>query len=137
MKLNFLTLAVILVAATAFGVHAAHLVWTPWHVAGVAIAAPAFLLFVLARLQLGSAFSIEAKASKLVTTGLYARIRNPIYVFGAVMIAGAIIFAARPWWLLIFAVLFPLQVWRSGKEAKALEEKFGDEYREYKRKTWF
>ncbi len=134
MKLNMITLAVLLVWRLHSGRTRRILAWTPWHVAGVAIAAPAFLLFVLARLQLGSAFSIEAKASKLVTTGLYARIRNPIYVFGALMIAGAIIFAARPWWLFILAVLFPLQVWRSGKEAKALEEKFGDEYREYNAK---
>lgn len=137
MKLNLLTLAMILVAAIAFGAHAAHLAWRPWHIAGAAIAAPALLLLVLARLQLGSAFSVEAKASKLVTSGLYARIRNPIYVFGALMIVGAIVFAARPWWFLIFAVLFPLQVWRSGKEAKALDEKFGEEYRAYRRNTWF
>ncbi|MFZ0396112.1 MAG: isoprenylcysteine carboxylmethyltransferase family protein [Terracidiphilus sp.] len=137
MKLNMITLAVVVVGLIAFAAHATHLAWTPWHIAGVAIAAPAFLLFVLARLQLGSAFSVEAKASKLVTTGLYARIRNPIYVFGALMILGGIVFVGRPWWLFILAVLVPLQVWRSGKEAKALEEKFGEEYREYKQETWF
>lgn len=137
MKLNIITLAVVLVGLIVFGSHAAHLPWTPWHIAGVAIVAPAFLLFVLARMQLGSAFSVEAKASKLVTAGLYSRIRNPIYVFGALMILGIIVFAGQPWWLLAFAVLIPLQVWRSGKEAKVLEEKFGAEYREYKQKTWF
>jgi protein-S-isoprenylcysteine O-methyltransferase Ste14 len=137
MKLNMITLAVVLAAAIAFASHATHLAWTPWHIAGVAIVAPAFLLFVLARMQLGSAFSVEAKASKLVTTGLYSRIRNPIYVFGALMILGVIVFAARPWWLLVFAVLLPLQVWRSRKEGKVLEEKFGADYREYKQKTWF
>jgi protein-S-isoprenylcysteine O-methyltransferase Ste14 len=30
-----------------------------------------------------------------------------------------------------------LQIYRSGKEAKVLEEKFGAAYPEYKRKTWF
>jgi len=137
MKLNMITLAIVVAILIWYAAHATHLQWTPWHIAGAAIAAPAFLLFVLARLQLGSAFSLEAKASKLVTTGLYARIRNPIYVFGALMIVGVIVFVDRPLWLLLFAVLIPLQVWRSGQEAKALEEKFGAEYREYKRKTWF
>jgi len=136
-KLNLITLAVIVVALIAFASRAARLAWTPWHIAGVAIAAPAFLLFALARLQLGSAFSVEAKASKLVTTGLYSRIGNPIYVFGALMILGVMVFAGRPWWFLVFAVLLPLQIWRSRKEAKVLEEKFGAEYVEYKRKTWF
>jgi len=137
MKLNMITLAVVVAGLIAFGAHAAHLAWTPWHIAGVAIVAPAFLLFVLARLQLGSAFSVEAKASKLVTTGLYARIRNPIYVFGALMILGVIVFAHQLWWLCVLSVLIPLQTWRSRREAKVLEEKFGEEYREYKRKTWF
>lgn len=136
MKLNILTLAVMLVATIAFGTHAAHLAWTPWHIAGAAIAAPAFLMFVLARQQLGSAFSVEAKASTLVTTGLYARIRNPIYVFGSLIVLGIIVFAAQPWWLLAFLVLIPLQVYRSCIESRALEDKFGDEYREYKRRTW-
>jgi protein-S-isoprenylcysteine O-methyltransferase Ste14 len=42
----------------------------------------------------------------------------------------------RPWLLLIF-VLSPIQVWRSRAEAQVLEEKFGAEYLEYKKKTWF
>ncbi len=53
------------------------------------------------------------------------------------MIAGVIVFAGRPWRLLVFALLIPLQVKRSRKEAKVLEEKFGEEYRAYKRRTWF
>jgi protein-S-isoprenylcysteine O-methyltransferase Ste14 len=72
-----------------------------------------------------------------VTTGIYARIRNPIYVFGALMIGGVILWAHRPWWLLAFAVLIPLQIYRAGKEEQVLTEKFGDAYLEYKRKTWF
>lgn len=106
-------------------------------IAGLSIAIPSFLLFVLARIQLGSAFSVEAKASTLVTTGLYSRIRNPIYLFGALMLAGAIIWANRPWLLLFFLVLIPLQIYRSRKEEVVLLEKFGDAYLHYKRKTWF
>ena len=40
-------------------------------------------------------------------------------------------------WLLIIFVLVPIQVWRSRVEARVLEEKFGAEYLEYKKKTWF
>jgi protein-S-isoprenylcysteine O-methyltransferase Ste14 len=111
--------------------------WTPWQFVGVALAVPAVALFVLARIQLGRAFSVKAKASTLVTTGIYARIRNPIYVFGGLWTAGLLIFAHRPWWLLIFGVLIPLQRLRVRKEEQVLEAKFGDTYREYKRKTWF
>jgi protein-S-isoprenylcysteine O-methyltransferase Ste14 len=137
LKLNFTTLAIILVALILFATHATKLPWTPWRIAGVAIAAPALLMLVVARLQLGRAFSIEAKASTLVTTGIYSRIRNPIYVFGSVMILGIIVYSGQPWFLLVFAALIPLQVYRSRKESKVLEEKFGAAYVEYKRKTWF
>ena len=111
--------------------------WTPWQIAGVAIALPAFVFFAMARFTLGRAFSVRAKATTLVTSGIYARIRNPIYVFGGLMIAGAIIFMARPLFLLIFVLLIPLQIRRARNEARVLEEKFGDAYREYTRKTWF
>lgn len=137
MKLNIATLAVVIVAAVVLGIRAMQLPWTPERIAGVAIAAPSFLLLVLARLQLGRAFSVQAKASSLVTTGLYSRIRNPIYVFGGLMGAGVIIWLQKPWFLLCFVILIPMQVMRSRKESSVLEEKFGAAYQEYKQKTWF
>ena len=91
MKLNLVTLAVVIIGLSLFGMHAPHLPWTAWRIAGIAIAAPAFLLFVAARIKLGRAFSVQAKATTLVTTGVYSRIRNPIYFFGAVFILGIII----------------------------------------------
>jgi protein-S-isoprenylcysteine O-methyltransferase Ste14 len=139
MKLNLVTLAlvIILIIIALFGMHAAHLPWTAWRIAGIAIAAPAFLLFVAARIELGRAFSVQAKATMLVTTGVYSRIRNPIYVFGGLTILGIIIWAGRPWLLLFFAVLIPLEVVRSRKEERVLTEKFGAGYLDYKQKTWF
>lgn len=138
MKLNIGTLAI---AMLALGVllfrYAGLIVWTPWQIAGLAIAGPAFLLFVLARIQLGRAFSVRAQATTLVTTGIYARIRNPIYVFGTLVSAGIFIFVHRPWWLLIWVPLIPMQWHRARKEEQVLEAKFGDAYRDYKRKTWF
>ncbi|HYL63252.1 MAG TPA: methyltransferase, partial [Candidatus Methylomirabilis sp.] len=118
MKLNLVTLAVVIIGLSLYGIDAAHLPWTAWRIAGLAIAAPAFLLFVAARIELGGAFSLQAKATTLVTTGVYSRIRNPIYVFGAIFILGFIIWMGRPWLLLIFAVLIPLQVARSRKEER-------------------
>jgi protein-S-isoprenylcysteine O-methyltransferase Ste14 len=137
MKLNLITLAVAIIGLSYFGMHAAHLPWTAWRIAGIAIAAPAFLLFLAARIELGRAFSVQAKATTLVTTGLYSRIRNPIYFFGAILVLGFIIWLGRPWWLLIFVVIIPLQVVRSRKEEQVLTEKFGAAYLDYKQKTWF
>jgi protein-S-isoprenylcysteine O-methyltransferase Ste14 len=50
----------------------------------VSVAALCFPLWILARLELGSAFSLGAKANQLVTTGLYSRIRHPLYFFGTI-----------------------------------------------------
>lgn len=137
MKLNFATLALLAVFALLFAKYAWGMPWTSMRIAGLALTIPSFVLFALARLQLGEAFSVRAKATTLVTTGIYSRIRNPIYFFGALTIAGVILWAGRPWLLLCLAVLVPLQIYRSRKEARVLEEKFGPAYLEYKRKTWF
>lgn len=136
-RLNLATLAVTLVVVVLFAHFAWGQPWTPWRIAGMAILVPAFVLFVASRITLGRSFSVQAKAMALVTTGVYSRIRNPIYFFGALMLVGLLIWAHQPWWLLVLAVLVPMQVWRARKEERVLEEKFGDEYREYKRKTWF
>jgi protein-S-isoprenylcysteine O-methyltransferase Ste14 len=137
MKLNIVTLAIIVVAMPLLVLQFWGPPWTAMRIAGVAIGISCFLLLALARIQLGRAFSVKAKATTLVTTGLYSRIRNPIYIFGGLGIAGFMLWANQPWLLLIFVVLIPMQVWRSRVEARVLEEKFGAEYVEYKKKTWF
>ena len=136
LKLNMVTLALIVFVMPYAVLHFWGPPWTAPRIAGLAIAIPSFLLLALARLQLGRAFSVQAKATTLVTTGLYSRIRNPIYIFGGLGIAGFMLWANQPWLLIIF-VLVPIQVWRSRVEARVLEEKFGAEYLEYKKKTWF
>jgi protein-S-isoprenylcysteine O-methyltransferase Ste14 len=109
--------------------------WAHW--LGLAIAIPALVLLFVARFQLGGSFSVTPQARQLVTQGLYSKIRNPIYFLGEIMIAGFFIAIHRPWLLLLLAIVIPMQIVRAGKEAKVLEEKFGDEYRQYKQRTWF
>ncbi|HKN59602.1 MAG TPA: isoprenylcysteine carboxylmethyltransferase family protein [Candidatus Acidoferrales bacterium] len=104
---------------------------------GLALAAIAFILWIVARLQLGKSFSVQAKASELVTRGIYSKIRNPVYVFGTLFMFGMILWMGRPILLLVFLAIIPLQVIRAKKEAQVLEAKFGDAYREYRSKTWF
>lgn len=106
-------------------------------VIGALIAIPCAGLWLLARLQLGKSFSVTAQARQLVTTGLYAKIRNPIYFFGLCFITGIIVYLGAYWWLLAIPVLVALQFWRAGKESAVLEAKFGDEYRRYRQNTWF
>jgi protein-S-isoprenylcysteine O-methyltransferase Ste14 len=106
-------------------------------IAGAAIGLPSLALLILARIQLGESFSLWSMAQALVTSGLYSRIRNPIYVFAALMVAGIFLFADGPKLLWVLAGLVPLQIYRARGEEKVLAAKFGDEYRAYKARTWF
>jgi protein-S-isoprenylcysteine O-methyltransferase Ste14 len=92
---------------------------------------------ILSRYTLGPSFSVAPKATALVTSGIYSRIRNPIYVFVMVFVVGLILMVGRPYLLGILLVLIPVQIIRARREAAVLEAKFGDAYREYRKRTWF
>jgi protein-S-isoprenylcysteine O-methyltransferase Ste14 len=109
----------------------------PMRWVGAALAALGFGGVILARYTLGRSFSIRPKATALVTTGIYSRIRNPIYVFGEIFIVGIVIMLRKPWLLVVMILIIPIQVLRARNEARVLEEKFGEEYRDYRRRTWF
>jgi len=111
--------------------------WTPLQTIGLLLVAVGFILWTVARFQLGNSLTVSAQAKQLVTHGLYSTIRNPIYVFGSTMIAGLILLMGRPVWLLVFVVIIPLQLWRAGKESQVLETEFGEAYRRYRASTWF
>ena len=111
--------------------------WTPLRLLGLALAISGFALLTIARIQLGNAFSVTPQATTLVTHGIYRRIRHPVYVFGAIGIAGLVLYLDRPNWLALLLVIVPIQVVRSRQEERVLEERFGEEYRAYKRDTWF
>ena len=92
---------------------------------------------VAARYQLGRSFAIKAEARQLVTNGIYSRIRNPIYVFGMIMLAGVALMLHRPILWLFLPLIAVMQITRARREAAVLEAAFGDAYREYRRRTWF
>jgi protein-S-isoprenylcysteine O-methyltransferase Ste14 len=111
--------------------------WTALPVAGLCLMIVGFVLWTVAHFQLGASFTVKAEARQLVTRGLYSKIRNPIYVFGSCVFAGAILVFGKPEWLLILLLLIPLQMRRAYKESAVLEAAFGDEYRKYRAGTWF
>ena len=105
--------------------------------AGGAVIVVSLVLVMVARVQLGRSFSVRAKATRLVTTGIYARVRNPIYLASGALFVG-IAMVLESWWpLLLVAVLVPVQRARARREARVLEERFGEEYVRYRRGTWF
>jgi protein-S-isoprenylcysteine O-methyltransferase Ste14 len=89
---------------------------------GMAIAAFGIVLWAVARVQLGSSFAVTAQAKKLVTTGLYWRIRNPIYFFGGIGYLG--LFIAWGNWIALaaFPLFFSDRIPRVRKEQQVLEQ---------------
>jgi protein-S-isoprenylcysteine O-methyltransferase Ste14 len=111
--------------------------WNAERYIGTALVLIGVGFIVVARFQLGRSFSIRPEAHELVTTGLYSKIRNPIYVFGTVLITGLCLIVQRPALWLILLILVIVQTIRARREARVLEAAFGDAYREYRKKTWF
>lgn len=113
---------------------------TPWNAQryiGTVLAVVGVSFIGLARYQLGKSFSIKAEAYALVTSGLYSKIRNPIYVFGLVMLIGLMLVLQKPGLWIVPVVVAIGQTVRARQEARVLEAAFGEQYREYRRKTWF
>jgi protein-S-isoprenylcysteine O-methyltransferase Ste14 len=111
--------------------------WNTERWVGAIIAVPSMILLLTARFQLGRSFSVSPQARKLVTHGVYSKLSNPMYVFSALLVLGFLLTLQNPFLFVILAVLLPTQVVRAHQEGKVLEAKFGDEYREYRRRTWF
>lgn len=134
---NIGTLIVLLVALGYLGWAYSSEPWTPIRVAGAILGLGSLLLFVVSRIQLGRSFAVRAKAQTLITSGIYSRIRNPIYIFGTLSLVGVALFVNRPWLLLGLLVIVPLQLYRARKEEQVLTDAFGEEYTRYKAGTWF
>jgi len=111
--------------------------WTALRIGGAILAVIAYTMVITARVQLGKSFSVRAEAKELVTHGLYARIRNPMYVFVDLMVFGLILALHLHWLLVIFAVFVVFQARQARREAKVLQEKFGQAYLDYRKQTWF
>jgi len=79
--------------------------------------------------------SATRKEHKLVTNGIYKYIRHPLYTFGSSMFV-AFGMMADSWFIAALGILtFILMAIRTPKEEANLIAKFGDEYREYMKRT--
>lgn len=75
------------------------------------------------------------KEHKLVTNGIYKYIRHPLYTFGSSLFISFGMMADN-WFIALLGILaFIAMAIRTPKEEANLIEKFGDEYREYMKRT--
>jgi protein-S-isoprenylcysteine O-methyltransferase Ste14 len=129
--LFYLFLLVLVVLAVRYGPRG-----PMWYV-GLCLCIVATALWVIARWQLGHSFSVRPEARHLVTTGLYSRIRHPIYVFGSLAFFGALLALLEGQAVIIWLVIVMIEFARARREERALAEAFGDEYTAYRNRTWF
>lgn len=102
-----------------------------------------FGVFMWFSANFASKLDDNIKSNKLVTTGVYAWVRNPIYSAFLLMCTGAILIANN-----IILLLLPLIYWifmtvlMKNTEEKWLKKLYGQEYTEYCKKVnrcipWF
>jgi protein-S-isoprenylcysteine O-methyltransferase Ste14 len=102
------------------------------------ISASAYTLWALARYQLGRSLAFGVTTDgPFVTTGLYSKFTNPIYLFGTIALTSYLLLINRPIWLCILIVMLPMQYIRAQREARALLKKYDDRYEAYLASVWF
>jgi protein-S-isoprenylcysteine O-methyltransferase Ste14 len=100
--------------------------------AGLALVIPANFAFRSA----GTRVEPWKPSTTLVTDGIFARLRNPMYVGGTLFLSGLAIALASDWMLVmtvVFAIILHFGVVR--REERYLEAKFGGAYRDYRIKV--
>lgn len=98
----------------------------------------ATVLRVKAHLDLGEQFSMfleQGRESGLVTTGLYATIRHPLYLANLCLFVACPTFLGIVWAWVITLLGFVGVVWRVQEEERFLREAF-EGYADYSETTW-
>ena len=107
--------------------------------AGVVISVIGFILLQWAQFSLGSSWSDTPRMMKeqtLITNGPYRRIRHPIYTAFLLILGATLLISAN--WLIGLSWIFMTLLEISSRihfEESLMIEYFGDQYREYMRRT--
>ncbi|TMH50835.1 MAG: isoprenylcysteine carboxylmethyltransferase family protein [Betaproteobacteria bacterium] len=105
-----------------------------WDSAALGSLLAGHFLCAVALMQLGRSLSILPEARRLVTEGLYARVRHPLYLGEAIATIGVLLLYRIPAAFALVAIQFCLQLWRMREEEKVLAAAF-PEYAEYRQRT--
>lgn len=90
----------------------------------------------IGKITLGKYYSHGLKPpEKLVTQGIYRHIRHPIYLAMLLYTVGIPLFFSSLYGFLVTLGFIPFTLYRIRIEEKMLIDTFGDEYREYTKKT--
>ncbi|MBW2038565.1 MAG: isoprenylcysteine carboxylmethyltransferase family protein [Deltaproteobacteria bacterium] len=101
---------------------------------GIILLGSNFIIKILAQKEIGIAPALKSKGS-LVTRGVYGTVRNPLYMSNFLLAVGMAVLL-KSMYALLFSIPYALLYLPIIHfEEKELLEKYGEEYKEYKRKV--
>ena len=110
--------------------------WGTRIILGIELIAAGLALIIIARRTFqaaGTRVEPWKPSTAVVTTGVFAWMRNPMYVGGTLALVGLAILLASDWMMVTtVAVAMVLHFGVVMREERYLEAKFGDVYRRYK-----
>ncbi|MFH2109656.1 MAG: isoprenylcysteine carboxylmethyltransferase family protein [Candidatus Bathyarchaeota archaeon] len=86
--------------------------------------------------MLGSSRLVTVEGQRLVTDGLYRRIRHPLYLGEMTRNLGFTLILTSGYGFTLVLLGSAFLLFRIPREERMMLEEFGDEYREYMRRTW-
>jgi protein-S-isoprenylcysteine O-methyltransferase Ste14 len=96
-----------------------------------------FVFWVISWSHLGNTYSDQSKTLSLVTTGVYSKIRHPMYFFSSLTLFFIALYINSLLAYVFLAIIILSQLEKMNMEDKMLEDHFGAEYLNYKEGTWF
>jgi protein-S-isoprenylcysteine O-methyltransferase Ste14 len=110
--------------------------WARWFGFGLGLVNVGLIYWLFTSIGSGiTPVSATRKEHKLVMHGIYRWVRHPLYTVGSLLFISFGLMADNWFILLLAALAFIAMAVRTPKEEANLIEKFGDEYREYMKRT--
>lgn len=109
-------------------------VWIGWALIAAALAIDVAAFLTMRRAQ--TTIMPNAGSDNLITSGIFGLSRNPIYVANTLLILGLAVWLRWSWLALIAPVcVFAVTKLAIEREERHLEIRFGEAYRDYKRRV--
>lgn len=104
---------------------------------GIALLLLGIIVWTMAKKVMGRT-EVKTEPTHFVKTGIYAKMRHPMYV-GVLLILVGFALTRTPLWgtLAVLVLLLPAHIHRAKLEERKMIEKFGDAYKEYQKETLF